>query len=93
LLRIICRISILLLQMKARIIELLLIEDEMWMDELRQCFVTCDIKTHVCQLEPEFDDVIAQLTNQGKICMVNRLEAKGNYKRCGEVVTLRTVKN
>jgi hypothetical protein len=79
--------------MKARIIKLLLAEGEMWMDKLQQCFITCDIKTHVCQVESEFDDAIAQLTSRGQIRIVNRLELKGNYKKCGQVAMLNLPKS
>jgi hypothetical protein len=74
--------------METRIIQLLLLEEEMWMDELRQCFIVCDLKTHLCKVEPGFDDAIALLISEDKIRIINRLEAKGNYKKYGEVVTL-----
>ncbi|TWH42915.1 hypothetical protein [Dulcicalothrix desertica] len=74
--------------MKERILETLSEKNWMWMEELRSHFMLCDLQTHYVFINPEFSSAIANLSEQGFIRIINRLEIKGYYKKTGKIVEL-----
>lgn len=72
--------------MEQIILEVLAGKTWIWMQELESQFMICDLLTRRITLNPEFIGAIRNLVDQGLIEIVNRLEIKGYYKKCGEIV-------
>jgi hypothetical protein len=69
-----------------RVLEVLGKKDWMWMEDIRSHFWICDLKTRHVLVIPEFQQAIDNLCALQAIQIAHRLEIKGYYKRCGEII-------